>query len=102
MKGHTVDLGLKPTEGSSRELLLRGPVMESVRNPDICEVFQDGALHSQLVEIRVKEGDDSLRKGRGTIKVHDDRDALKDGSGNRRADRLLLMEQELQRVSKAA
>jgi len=50
--------------------------MKSVRDRDIGEVLQDGALHSQLVEISVEEGDDSLGEWRGTFEVHDDRDVV--------------------------
>jgi hypothetical protein len=45
-------------------------------------------LHSQLVEIRVEEGDDSLWEGRGTIEVHSDGDVRErdiQGRSGRRA-----------------
>lgn len=61
--GHTIDLDLEPFEGSTRQLLLRGPVIKGIRNVNFGEVFQNRTLHSQLVEIRVEEGDHPLGKG---------------------------------------
>lgn len=34
------------------------------------EVLEDGALHCELVEISVQEGDDSFREGRGAMELH--------------------------------
>lgn len=44
--------------------------MKSVGDFDIGEVLQDGALHSQFVQIRVKERDDSFGEGRGAVEIH--------------------------------
>lgn len=46
--------------------------MESVRNSDVWEVFEDGALYSQFVKIGIEEGDYPLWKKGGTVKVHVD------------------------------
>jgi len=68
----TIDLDLKPLEGSSRKLLLRSSVIESISHLHICEILQDCTLHGQLVEVGVEEGDDPFRKRGRTIEVHGD------------------------------
>lgn len=67
---HTSDLFLEPAVGGARQLLVGGAVGEGVRHRNMSEVFEDSALHGQLVEIRVQEGDDPLWIGRGAIEVH--------------------------------
>lgn len=57
---HTINLYLEPAECCPRKLLLRRSVLESVGNMDIREIFQNGTLHSQLVEISIQEGYDSF------------------------------------------
>lgn len=37
---------------------------------DIREVLEDGALHRQLVQVGVEEGDDALWVGRRAVEVH--------------------------------
>ena len=66
----TVDLQPQPLESCSRQLLLWCSVGEGVRHRYLWEVFQDGALHRQLVEVGIEEGDDSLWKGRRAIELH--------------------------------
>ena len=63
-KKHTIDLDLKPAEGGSGKLLLGGSVVKGVCDLDIRKVPEDSALHGQLVQVGVEEGDDSLGKGR--------------------------------------
>jgi len=60
-------LDLQPVESSARELLLRGSILECIRNRYVWEVLEDGALHSQLVEIGIEEGDDALWEAGGEI-----------------------------------
>lgn len=67
---HTSDLFLEPAVGGARQLLVGSAVGEGVRHRNMSEVFEDGALHGQLIEIRVQEGDDTLWIGRGAIEVH--------------------------------
>lgn len=63
-------MDLEPLKSSSRKLLVRSPVLESIGHLHIRKILQDCALHSQLVEVSVQEGDDSLRERRRTIEVH--------------------------------
>jgi hypothetical protein len=46
---HTIDLDLKPFESSSREFLLRSPVLEGITDKNLREVLQDSTLHCQFV-----------------------------------------------------
>ena len=69
----TVDLLIEPVESGSGELLVWGSVGEGVGYGDGSEEFVNGALHSQLVEICVKEGNDAFREGRAAVEVHDGR-----------------------------
>lgn len=48
---HTVDLSLKPTQGSTVELLVRRTVREAISYSDVGKVLEDATLHSQLVQI---------------------------------------------------
>ena len=75
---HTCYLLLQPVECSTSESHIRGSVGESVC--DLCirlvlgqymsvrvltnirNVFENGALHCQLVQIRIQEGEDALRQ----------------------------------------
>ena len=66
----TINLILEPPKSSPRKFLLRSSVLESVGHLHIGEILQDCTLHSQLVEVGVEEGDDSLRERRRTIEVH--------------------------------
>jgi hypothetical protein len=66
----TINLILEPPKSSPRKFLLGSSVLESVGHLHIGEILQDCTLHSQLVEVGVEEGDDSLRKRRRTIEVH--------------------------------
>ncbi len=66
----TINLILEPPKSSPRKFLLRSSVLESVGHLHIGEILQDRTLHSQLVEVGVEEGDDSLREWRRTIEVH--------------------------------
>jgi hypothetical protein len=49
----TVHLGLEPSESGTVELLIWRAVCEAVCDLNIREVFEDAALHSQLVEVPV-------------------------------------------------
>ena len=66
----TSNLLFKPLKSSSRQLLIRGSVCERVGYGHILEVLENGALHSQLVQVRIEEGDDPFREGRGAVKIH--------------------------------
>lgn len=70
MEGLTIDLSLEPFESCSGELLFRRAIVESVGDSDLGEVFKDGALHGQFVEIGIEEGDDPLGERRGAVEVH--------------------------------
>jgi hypothetical protein len=57
---HTVDLRLEPLEGRAVELLVWGAVGEAVCNCDVREELQYAALHGQLVQVGIQEGEDAL------------------------------------------
>jgi hypothetical protein len=61
----------EPLEGGSRQLLVWSSVGVGVCHRYIFEELEDGALHRQLVQISVQEGDDALRKRRGAVEIHD-------------------------------
>jgi hypothetical protein len=58
----TIDLDLEPLEGGPGKLFLWSSVLKSIGDFHICKILQDCTLHGQLVEVCVKEGDDSLRE----------------------------------------
>ena len=64
------DLFLEPNESLARQLLLGCAVCEGVGDRDIFEILEDGALHRQLVQIGVEEGDDTRRVRQRAVKVH--------------------------------
>jgi hypothetical protein len=63
-------LFLEPLERQPGHLLVWRAVREGVRDGDVLEVAENGALHRQLVQIRVQEGDDPLRVRRRTVELH--------------------------------
>jgi hypothetical protein len=63
-------LDLEPPKRFPRQLLLWRPILESIGDLNVWKVLQDGALHSQFVEIGVQEGDYSFRKWRRSIEIH--------------------------------
>jgi hypothetical protein len=63
-------LDLKPLKRFPGQLLLRCPILESIGDLNVWKVLQDGALHGQLVEIGVQEGDYPLREWRRSIEIH--------------------------------
>ena len=69
-KALTSDLLVKPFEASPRQPFVGRPVGEGVGHLDILEKLEDGALHRQLVQVGVEEGDDALREGRRAVEVH--------------------------------
>jgi hypothetical protein len=44
--------------------------VKGIRDLDIRKVLQDSALHSQLIEIGIEEGNNPLRERRRTVEVH--------------------------------
>lgn len=66
----TCNLFLQPLEPGSRQPLFRRAICKSVRNRDIFEVLEDGALHCQLVQVGIQKGYDALWEGRRAVEVH--------------------------------
>lgn len=60
----TCNLFLQPLEPGSRQPLFRRAIRKGVRNGYIFEVLEYGALHGQLVQVRIQKGDDALWEGR--------------------------------------
>lgn len=65
-----MNLLFEPAIGGARQFLFWRAVGEGVRHRHISEILEDGALHSQLVEICIQEGNDTLWIGRRAIEVH--------------------------------
>lgn len=63
LSGRTGNLLVQPLVRGSRQFLIGGAIGEGVGYRDVPEVLENGALHSQLVEIGIEEGDDTLRIG---------------------------------------
>ena len=61
----TFDLGLQPLESGAREPLVWGAIGKAVGDGRVWEKLEDAALHRQLVEISVEEGEDALGQALG-------------------------------------
>lgn len=71
--GPTANLLTEPRESLARQLLLGSAVGECVGDRYVGVVFEDGALHRQLVQISIEEGYDTFREGRRPVEIHDGR-----------------------------
>ena len=56
------DLLAYPLVSPSIQSHVRRPVREGICDLDVWQVFQDGALHGQFVQVRVKKGEDPFRE----------------------------------------